>query len=134
MEFNSEHKVNIETMNEAEKSTFAKFLESEILRHEDDIKGAKELIEKVKETSRPPPTLREEITLALASNCVYKNDWTCKCDADSAGECYKSLLDAIMAILKRRCQGKSTYDKWAIIRMIGDADCSQCTKDKHISV
>jgi len=50
MEFNSEHKVIIETLNPHEAMAFIKFLASEIIRHEDDIKLARELIEHVKNT------------------------------------------------------------------------------------
>jgi len=38
------HKVIINTLNEAEAIAFIKFLESEIIRHEDDINQAKSLI------------------------------------------------------------------------------------------
>ncbi len=51
LEFNNEHKVIIETLSEAEARAFIKFLESEIIRHEDDIKLAKELIIQAKSWS-----------------------------------------------------------------------------------
>jgi len=44
---NSSHKVIIETLNKPEAIAFTKFLESEIIRHQDDIKQARELIELV---------------------------------------------------------------------------------------
>ena len=44
MLFNNEHKVIISTLNEPEAKAFIKFLESEIIRHEDDINQAKSLI------------------------------------------------------------------------------------------
>ena len=47
MEFNSKHKVIINTLSRIEAKAFIKFLESEIIRHEDDILLAKELIRKV---------------------------------------------------------------------------------------
>jgi len=48
MEFNKEHKVIIETMNEIEARAFILFLESEIIRHFDDIKQARILKEVVR--------------------------------------------------------------------------------------
>ena len=48
MEFNKEHKVIISTLNEAEAEAFVKFLRSEIIRHEDDIELAEELIRLVR--------------------------------------------------------------------------------------
>jgi len=44
MIFNAQHKVIVKTLNEAEARAFVKFLESEIIRHEDDINQAKSLI------------------------------------------------------------------------------------------
>ena len=44
MEFNSEHKVIISTLSRIEAKAFIKFLESEIIRHQDDINQAKSLI------------------------------------------------------------------------------------------
>lgn len=44
MIFNDEHKVIISTLDKSEARAFIKFLQSEILRHEDDIKQAKDLI------------------------------------------------------------------------------------------
>jgi len=43
MKFNEENKVIIDTMNEPEARAFVKFLDSEILRHFEDIKQAKKL-------------------------------------------------------------------------------------------
>ena len=43
MKFNEDHKVIINTMNEDEARAFIKFLDSEILRHCEDIKQAKKL-------------------------------------------------------------------------------------------
>lgn len=48
MEFNNEHKVIINTLSRIEAKAFIKFLESEIIRHEDDIQLAQELIDTVK--------------------------------------------------------------------------------------
>jgi len=48
MIFNESHKVIIETLNETEARAFIKFLESEIIRHGDDIKQAEILIGQVK--------------------------------------------------------------------------------------
>ena len=48
MIFNKEHKVIVSTLNEAEARAFIKFLESEIIRHKDDINQAKSLIGLVK--------------------------------------------------------------------------------------
>lgn len=50
MEFNNEHKVIINTLSESEARAFIKFLQSEIIRHEDDIKQAHELIKMVRNT------------------------------------------------------------------------------------
>jgi len=50
MEFNAEHKVIIDTMNKVEATAFIKFLQSEIIRHEDDIEQARELIVEVIKT------------------------------------------------------------------------------------
>jgi len=47
MIFNSQHKVIIDTLNQDEASAFVKFLKSEIIRHEDDIKQARDLIYEV---------------------------------------------------------------------------------------
>ena len=47
MEFNSEHKVIINTLSRIEAKAFIKFLESEIIRHEDDIELARQLIKEV---------------------------------------------------------------------------------------
>lgn len=44
MKFNDEHKVIIETLDEAEARAFVKFLSSEILRHKEDIAQAEALI------------------------------------------------------------------------------------------
>ena len=44
MEFNDKHKVIVGTLNRAEAKAFIKFLESEIIRHEEDISRAKALI------------------------------------------------------------------------------------------
>ena len=52
MEFNEQHKVIIETLSRIEAKAFIKFLESEILRHEDDIRQAQELIRLVKVRTR----------------------------------------------------------------------------------
>ena len=49
MEFNEQHKVIIGTLNRDEAVAFIKFLKSEILRHGEDIRQAKELIKLVKE-------------------------------------------------------------------------------------
>ena len=48
MEFNSEHKVILETLTRIEAKAFIKFLESEIIRHQDDVRLAEELITWVK--------------------------------------------------------------------------------------
>ena len=48
MEFNAEHKVIIGTLNKDEARAFVKFLESEIIRHQDDINQAESLIGYVK--------------------------------------------------------------------------------------
>ena len=50
MEFNSEHKVIISTLSRIEAKAFIKFLESEIIRHQDDINQAKSLISLIKTT------------------------------------------------------------------------------------
>ena len=44
MIFNEQHKVIISTLTQDEASAFIKFLESEIIRHKDDINQAKSLI------------------------------------------------------------------------------------------
>jgi hypothetical protein len=44
MIFDEEHKAIISSLNEAEASAFVKFLQSEIIRHGEDIKQARELI------------------------------------------------------------------------------------------
>lgn len=48
MIFNDQHKVIVSTLNKAEAMAFVKFLESEIIRHKDDINQAKSLIGYVK--------------------------------------------------------------------------------------
>ena len=48
MEFNAEHKVIIGTLTKDEARAFVKFLESEIIRHQDDINQAESLIGYVK--------------------------------------------------------------------------------------
>ncbi len=48
MTFNSEHKVIINTLNPDEARAFIKFLESEIIRHKDDINQAKAQIGYIK--------------------------------------------------------------------------------------
>lgn len=50
MIFNEAHLVIVETLDTVEASAFIKFLESEIIRHEDDIKQARDLIEHVQMT------------------------------------------------------------------------------------
>lgn len=50
MKFGAEHKVIIETLTPMEARAFIKFLESEVVRHRDDIKLAQELIEHVRRT------------------------------------------------------------------------------------
>ena len=52
MVFGEDNKVIISTLNEAEASAFIKFLQSEILRHERDIKDAHYLIEVVQRQIR----------------------------------------------------------------------------------
>lgn len=47
MEFNDKHKVIISTLDRAEARAFIKFLQSEIIRHEEDISKAKALIKYV---------------------------------------------------------------------------------------
>ncbi len=44
MIFNEQHKVIINSLNEDESRAFVKFLESEIIRHEDDIQQTRDLI------------------------------------------------------------------------------------------
>ncbi len=48
MIFNNQHKVIIESLNVHEASAFVKFLKSEIIRHEDDILQARDLVIMVK--------------------------------------------------------------------------------------
>ncbi len=48
MIFNESHKVIIESLNTDEAMAFIKFLNSEIIRHYDDIQQAKDLIEVIK--------------------------------------------------------------------------------------
>ena len=48
MIFNEQHKVIVSSLNQDEASAFIKFLESEIIRHQDDINQAKALIGLVK--------------------------------------------------------------------------------------
>ncbi len=50
MLFNKEHKVIISTLSQEEAKAFIKFLQSEIIRHEDDIGLAKKLIQLVEVT------------------------------------------------------------------------------------
>ncbi len=53
MEFNSKsHKVIIDSLNYAEAGAFIKFLQSEILRHKDDIQQAKDLIALVRKVKK----------------------------------------------------------------------------------
>ena len=59
MEFNNEHKVIINTLSRIEAKAFIKFLESEIIRHRDDILLARELIRKVE----------QEILRGVPKNC-----------------------------------------------------------------
>lgn len=47
MKFAKNHKVIISTLDIPEAKAFIKFLNSEIIRHEDDIKQAKQLIKSV---------------------------------------------------------------------------------------
>ena len=47
MIFNNEHKVIIDSLSRDEAVAFVKFLRSEIIRHEDDIQQARDLIYKV---------------------------------------------------------------------------------------
>jgi len=47
MIFNSQHKVIIDTLTTDEAKAFVKFLKSEIIRHEDDINQARDLIYRV---------------------------------------------------------------------------------------
>ena len=49
MKFGKDNKVKIETMNKEQASAFVTFLESEILRHQEDIEDAEKLIQTVKE-------------------------------------------------------------------------------------
>ena len=44
MIFNDQHKVIVSTLTKSEAGAFIKFLESEIIRHQDDINQAKSLI------------------------------------------------------------------------------------------
>ncbi len=48
MIFNEQHKVIISSLNKDEVNAFIKFLQSEIIRHGDDIKQAKALIKLVR--------------------------------------------------------------------------------------
>ena len=48
MIFNNQHKVIVNSLSKDEARAFIKFLESEIIRHEDDINQAKSLIGLVK--------------------------------------------------------------------------------------
>ncbi len=48
MIFNEKHKVIVSTLSEAEAHAFIKFLESEIIRHEDNINQARSLLGLVK--------------------------------------------------------------------------------------
>ena len=48
MIFNDQHLVIIETLNYAEACAFIKFLESEIIRHQDDMQQARDLIELIR--------------------------------------------------------------------------------------
>lgn len=48
MQFGEDWKVKIDSMNEAEAKIFILFLETEIARHQWDIRDAEQLIEKVK--------------------------------------------------------------------------------------
>ncbi|MFA5036701.1 MAG: hypothetical protein WC479_05945 [Candidatus Izemoplasmatales bacterium] len=50
MIFNKEHKVIVGTLTTEEAKAFIKFLQSEIIRHEDDIRQAKNLIKLVEAT------------------------------------------------------------------------------------
>jgi len=47
MKFNKQHKVIINTLTKPEAIAFIKFLESEIIRHDDDIEQARVLIHEV---------------------------------------------------------------------------------------
>ncbi len=49
MIFNDEHKVIINSLKKEEAEAFILFLKSEVVRHEDDIRQAKELINLVRE-------------------------------------------------------------------------------------
>ena len=55
MEFNEEHKVIIESLTRIEAKAFMKFLQSEIIRHQDDIQQAVALIRHVKEVHHIGP-------------------------------------------------------------------------------
>ena len=48
MEFNEKHLVIISSLAKEEASAWIKFLRTQIIRHQDDIKLAEELIERVK--------------------------------------------------------------------------------------
>ncbi len=48
MIFNDQHKVIVSTLDKPEARAFIKFLDSEIIRHEDDINQAKALIGLIK--------------------------------------------------------------------------------------
>ena len=50
MKFNADHKVIISTLSTPEAKAFIKFLKSEIIRHEDDIRQAENLIKIVEAT------------------------------------------------------------------------------------
>lgn len=52
MIFDKENKVIISTMNKTESTAFVKFLQSEILRHQKDIKEAEYLIKMVERQMR----------------------------------------------------------------------------------
>ena len=52
MEFNNAHKVIIDTLSRIEAKAFIKFLESEIIRHQDDIEQARKLIQCVYQKTR----------------------------------------------------------------------------------
>ncbi len=48
MKFSDEHKVIVSSMNKTEAKIFIVFLETEIIRHQDDINQAKSLIEYIR--------------------------------------------------------------------------------------
>lgn len=48
MIFNDQHLVIIDSLNYAEASAFIKFLQSEIIRHRDDMRQAEDLIELIR--------------------------------------------------------------------------------------